>query len=371
MDLRESLDQAFETLFEDVESRMHHMLQILLGKKSRWPHKDKPNAEELAKNYVREIAQFDPTTGKNYMMFITGQTAKGLIRLPEDGVMLKETLEKFMNFSRKANWKHPKDVMQYPHWRELQKMVGEYEKETAAKAATSTEGILITKAKEGATKVLEMMVKGVSGLHKFEVVKVATPASVAVFGKGTQWCTSWQHDNNIYTTVKADQLPSIIQNMTKRREANPDNPWINQTPERAQQIVSDLNNGDLNKRDIKVPNVDRLDSSLRNAKHYLGGGPMYIIYKNGEPYIQMTNSARDLKNVEDANLKTTSATLAAIFRAMMGQQQPPDVEKAVETKMALPSEVSPDMMKTLNNYIKVGEANKARAAQRQQPPPPQ
>lgn len=382
MDLLESLDHAFETLFEDVESRMHHLLQILLGKKSRWPHKEEPNAEEKAKEYIRKVSEFDPTTGKNYMMFITGQVAKGLIRLPEDGVMLKETLEKFMGFSRKANWKNPKDVMQYAHWRDLQKLTGEYEKTQAATEAKSTESVLITKAKEGTTKILDIDLKTISGPTNFKVYKVSTPVAVAVVGKGTQWCTSWQHDNNIYTTVKAEQLPQVITNMTRASERgvgrygpDPDNPWINLTPERAKEIVADINGGDLNKRELKVPNVDRLNNSLSNGRHYLDGGPMYIIYKNDQPYIQMTNSARELRNVEDSTLRTTSATLAAIFREMMGQPQPSEVEGSVISRtLREPNEVSPEMVKVLTNHIKVGEANKAQALQRQQrqqPRPPQ
>lgn len=368
MDLLESLDKAFETLFEDVESRMHHLLQILLGKKSRWLEKEKPDAEAKAKDYIRQIAQFDPTTGKNYMMFIIGQVAKGLIRLPEDGVLLKESLEKFMSFSRKANWKHPKDVMQYAHWRDLQKLVGEYEAQTAQQQAQSTEGILVTKAKEGAVKVIDIDVKTTSGPHNYSVVKVSTPAAVAFFGKGTQWCTSWQHDNNIYKTVKAEQLPDVIAALTRpTRDASPDNPWANVTADRAKQIISDLNNGDLTKRELKVPNVDRLNSAISNSKHYLGQGPMYIIYRDNQPYIQMTNSARDLKNVEDYNLKTTSVTLATIFREMMGQHQPPEVEASITRNMpSNTGQVSQDMVKVLTNHIKVGEANKKRALEMQQ-----
>lgn len=377
MNLLESLDKAFLTLYEDVESRMHHLLQIILGKKSRWPLKDKPDAEKLATDYIRDISQYDPTQGKNYMQYLAKQVAAGLIRLPEDGPPLKETLEKFMNWSRKPAWKQvaakfldpkapPNDIMSYTHWRELQKVVMEYEKDVESKNIPTSETAWVNKAKEGAERVLDMTLKTESGTRNYVVTKVATPVAVTVYGRGTQWCTSC----SLYKTIRSSELDNVVNELTKHKEKIEGDPWANLTAEAVRKIISDLNGGDLNKKELKVPNT-YYDSALRNAKNYLSGGPMYIIMRDGKPYIQMTNSARELRNVEDASLKTTSAALSVIFRALMGEPQPPEVEKAIISSQAKPNEVSTEMKKTLNDHIRRSEAARARAlaqAQRQQPP---
>lgn len=370
MDLFESLDHAFETLFEDVESRMHHLLQILLGKKSRWPEKDKPDAEEKAKQFIRDFSQYDPTQGKNYMMFITRQVAAGAIRLPEDGILLKETLEKFMNFSRKATWKHPKDVMQYQHWRELQKLVGEYEKEMEVKTAQSTENILATKAKEGAEVILDMDVKALSGLPNYKIYMVSTPIAATMFGKGTQWCTSIQHDNNIYKAAKPDQLDQIISNIVGHRETSTGNPWAGLTPEKAKQLILDLNAGNLAKKEIKVPNIDRLDSALSTASSYLRGGPLYIIYKNGAPYIQLTHDGSQIMDVSDMRLKTVSPALAVVLKELMDVPQAPEIAPMITVNMRKPGKVSSTLVKRLTEEIKRSEAYRARLEQQKKPGTP-
>lgn len=386
MDLFESLSHAFETLFEDVESRMHHLLQILLGKNSKWPLKSEPDAEEKAKALLRDVSQYDPTQGKNYMQFLTKQLANLGIRLPEDGPLLKETLQKFMEYSRKAAWKQPKDIMQYPHWRELQKAVGEYEKSPAfmfrvGSQAKATENLLATKAKEGAELIVDLDAKTYSGLTNYKVWKCSTPIAVSMFGKGTQWCTSWMNDSNIYSSVRPQDLESAITNVVTgskdqyNRESESDNPWANLTPETARQIISDLNGGDLTKKEIKVPNPARLGSSLRTAKNYLNGGPMYIIYKNDAPYIQLTHDGSQIMNVEDSRLKTISGALAVVLKEMMGVPQSPEAEKAITRKIQKTGNVSPTLTKRLTDDIRRSEAAKAKALQQQQqqqrPPTPQ
>jgi hypothetical protein len=383
MDLFESLDHAFETLFEDVESRMHHLLQILLGKKSRWPLKDAPDAQEKAMAYLRDASQYDPTPGKNYMMFIANQIAAGAIRLPEDGVMLKETLEKFMTYSRKAAWTHPKDVMQYQKpgtsWRDLQKLVGDYENSPAflfrvGSQAKSTENILATKAKEGADVILSMDIKAYSGLPNYKIYKVSTPIAVSMYGKGTQWCTSWMNDGNIYKTIKPESIKDTVLELTRRRESVEGNPWANLTAEQAQQIIMDLNDGNLTKKEIKVPNVERLDSSLRTAQSYLRGGPMFIIYKNDAPYIQFTHDASQIMNVADERLATISPALEVIFKEMMGQPQAPEVANAVTLNFKKEGQLSEALVKRLTEEMKrsatVRAQRAAKAAQQQKSNPP-
>lgn len=384
MDLLESLNHAFETLFEDVESRMHHLLQILLGKKSAWPYKDQPDAEEKAKNLLREVSQYDPTQGKNYMQFLTKQIAASGIRLPEDGPLLKETLEKFMEYSRKAAWKQPKDIMQYPHWRELQKAIGEYEKSPAfmfrvSSQAKATENLLAVKAKEGVELIVDIDAKTFSGLTNFKVWQCRTPIAVSMFGKGTQWCTSWMNDGNIYKTVKPQEVEAAITSLAQNRDfgyrgAVEGNPWANLTPESARQIVMDLNNGDLSKKEVKIPNPDRLNSSLSTAKNYLEGGPMYIIYKNDAPYIQLTHDGSQIMNVEDSRLKTISSALAVVLKEMMGVPQSPEAEKAISRKVQKTGKVSSALTKRLTEEIRRSEAAKAKALQQQQqqqkPPTP-
>lgn len=372
MDLLESLDHAFDTLFEDIESRMHHLLQILLGKKSRWPHKEAPDAQEKATNYLRDASQYDPTPGKNYMMFIANQIAAGAIRLPEDGIMLKDTLEKFMNYSRKAAWTNPKDVMHYQKegtsWRDLQKLIDDYEKSPAfmfrvSSKAKATENILAVKAKEGATEILNMDIKAFSGLPNYKIYKTVTPIAASMYGKGTQWCTSWMNDSNIYKMIKPDQVPSVVAELVKHKDSSTGNPWANLTAEQAQAIIMDLNDGNLNKKEVKAPNIERLDSALRTAQSYQKGGPLYIIYKNDAPYIQFTHDGSQIMNIADERLATISPALEVIFNELMGHPQAPEVAKAVTLNSKKEGQVSESLVKRLTEEIKRSQAIRARRAQ--------
>lgn len=323
------------------------LTKTLIGKKSRWAGKDKPDAPEKAAEVIRNAGKFDPTNG-GYLMFIVRDIALGRIRLPEDGPPLKDVLETFSKASKKGNWSGHKDIMQYSDWRELQRHTMEWSKTQEEEPPTS-ERAWIKQAKEGAEKIIDTTVNTTTGPIEYSAVEARTPVAVTVYGRGTQWCTSC----SLFKTIPANQLDQTVSSLVQQKQPVEGDPWAKMTAEDAKKLIVDLNDGDLSKKELKVPNP-YYTSALSNAKSYLRGGPMYIIFKNKQPYIQMTNSGRELRNVNDVSLRTPSPALAKVFDEMIKS-----------------GKMSSEMIKVLGSHIDRSGLRQLEAQQSQQPQQPQ
>jgi len=332
MDLLAKLDLM---LFEDVESRISYLIEILLGKKSRWKFKELPDAQERAVKLIHDIAPYDPT-GERYLQFIVKQVANGTIRFPEDGPPLKEALEIFSKAFKKKEWSGHRDITKYDNWRDLQSHTMAYAATAESKTTPASETEWVKKAKEGSNKIVDFNFNGIhvdennqkiSKTFNFVVIELITPVAVTVYGRGTQWCTSC----SLFKTVKPNEVDSVVSQMNRERTEG--DPWADMSPEAMKKYIMDINGGNLDKDQIKVPNPYYVNA-LQNAKHYLSGGPMYIVFKDKEPYAQITNNGRELRNATDRSLFKASPMLALVFEEMVKSNK-----------------ISPDMRNVLNGHI--------------------
>lgn len=332
------------TLFEDMDAKMQYLMKILLSKKSVWLRKQQkggrpempgepqqeititPELQQKAQETIKSAAQWDPTTKREidgmFMQFIVRDIANNGIILPEDGPPLKEALETFMKASRKQSWTGHKDINKFTNWRELQTLTNDWASKQEA-VGPSSETEWVKTAKEGSRKIVEMSFTTTGGKDpgekNYSVVELSTPISVTVYGRGTQWCTSC----SLFKTIKPQELEGTINALATKQDNYghfgqkvEGDPWSGLDAAGFMAVIKNLNGGDIaNKKELKVPN-SYYRNALGNAKHYLSGGPMFIIFKNGAPYIQMTNNGREMRDVKDVMLKTTSPALAVIFRGM-------------------------------------------------------
>lgn len=335
-------------VFATPEAKMQDLMKIMLSpKKSVWLQKQlrsakgqqpgapegqiSPEIQQKAEQIIRDVAQWDPTTKSGidgaYMHYIVNQVAKDALILPEDGTPLREALQLFVKASRKPNWTGHKDVFQYGHWRELQKQAQEWNEKQLATGMTS-ESEWIKKAKEGVTKISDIEMESKAGkepgLYHYAVYEMTTPVGVFVYGRGTRWCTS----TSLYTTIKPQELDKTLDNLTEKgsnyetgnyygiKGPVPGDPWANHSREQFLALIKELNGGNLNQKELKVPNP-HYRGYLKNAMNYLKDGPLYTIFRNGKPYMQLNSTANQIMDTGDVTLRTTSPGLAVIFRAMV------------------------------------------------------
>jgi len=329
------LDWQLALLSEDLESKISMLKGRLLGKKSRWPHKNKPDAEAQAEQEIRAIAQYDPTpdSDKKFMMWIIDQYALGNLKpghegeALEDGRMLKDTLQHFINRNPR-DWQGKQRVEDYSHWRDLQTDTSKYSAEGPAPVQSQWD-------KEAASHIKTIVPEFElpNGKYTFKIAE--TPEATTVLGRGTQWCTSaslykhiksegssyeglhgWMNEvlnskhpleDTPYKGMDDTQLFSIVNRINKKTIINiPDDP-------KQATIAPDV------AYPILVPNI-YLGSAVSNARSYIasGGGPMVILMKDKKPYVQMTWSAApgDIKDITDRTLLRASTSLKMAFKRL-------------------------------------------------------
>lgn len=359
-------------VFATPEAKMQDLVKILLSpKKSTWLRKQlkhehrgpqgapdtgtpqevtiTPEIQAKAEKTIRDAAQWDPTTKTDidgsFMHYIVNQIAKDTLILPEDGTPLKETLQTFVKASRRPNWTGHKDIGQYTHWRELQKQAQEWQDKQLATGVTS-ESEWTKKAKEGVNKICDIEFETTAGKepgkYNYAVYEMTTPVGVFVYGRGTRWCTS----TSLYTTIKPNELEKTLDLLIGKGSAYetgnyyniqgdvPGDPWKGRSREEFLQTIKELNGGNLNNKELKVPNP-HYRGYLKNAMNYLKDGPLYTVFRNGKPYMQLNSAANQIMDTGDVSLRVTSPGLAVIFRSMLqtgrlSKQLASKLEKYVE-----------------------------------------
>jgi hypothetical protein len=326
-------------LLEDITAKLENLKKILLGKKSIWLQRKlkrpvdasihepvagassiTPELQQAAAEEIKNSAQWDPTTRREldgiFIQFIVRNIANNSIKLPEDGPPLKETLDTFVKASKKGSWIDKKDIMQFTDWRELQRSTMEWTKKNQEGSRPSSETEWVKRAKAGSEKITEFDITttggNVPGNKHYVVIQLNTPIAVTVYGRGTQWCTSC----SLYKTIRPHELEQNLTQLSNQGQKIEGNPWANVDRKGFLDIITDLNDGNITKSELKIPNP-YLSSALNNAVSYLRDGPMFLIFKNGSPYIQMSNSGRDVMNINDIKLRGTSPALALVFRKMI------------------------------------------------------
>ena len=314
-----------EVLEEDLESKMPMIANILLNDKSIWPGRKTPDPQATAIEFIHFLAQFDPSNNQQYVRYIATQVAKGNIKItidnPEDGPIIQSALEIFMN--KRKDWPGFKDVFQYKNWHQLHAEAQKYIQATSKLGSNrDAEEAFRARAREHTTVLLEHSVSlADGGLLRFKVYKITDYSAAALLGRGTTWCTS----ASLYTTKKRsanENLKNVVNNTIQALigSKTTDTPWEGWTAEDFLAEIYKLNGwpqggslDEIKATEFKAPN-SYLYSAKDNADSYIKmGGCLYIIYKDGEPYIQATSDGSEIRNVEDVMLSKAGNALAKIL----------------------------------------------------------
>ena len=299
-------DRLYTQLYlcEDLEGKLGRLIEVLLSKKSNWRLKSQPNSEALAREFIIEISEFDPTSNKKYLPFIVGQVSRGRINLPEDGPQMRHLLEFFSS----NKWDSKKqDIFQYKDWRLLQKEINEIE---SSIDAGKSFGMTISQYEKQSRKGGEEIYSMTSTDKEYRIVRITTPEAAAVYGRGAQWCTT----ASLFTTTTEKQTPEAW--FIDKHESSRGKPEWKKTPfEKFEKddflkIISDMNKDkDLKRGDqLKVPNT-YYGSAIATAENYMKNDPLYIIYKEGKPYMQL-DSSDQIMNENDIALKKLGGATA-------------------------------------------------------------
>lgn len=285
MGLRSKLDDICDApisdyLVENIDKRMPYIMSTLRHKRS--PLKD--YSDDQLRKHILDMTEWDPT-GDKFVDYIARQVRDRRIDLPNDGPRMLNTLttfNKIRNTGRLANqWKQFKggqyvDINRYKNWRELEGLIEEFVGDEDLKGSKDQQRTLKVLAEEGSELVFETDIPTRSGTKNVKIYRLDTPAACVFYGMNSRWCTSTLHD----THANADARPPYI-----------------------------VSHG------IKVPYLERgqYKGYPTTAANYLSRGPLYVIYVDDKPYIQMTNNFSEVRNTQDAQLERCSRPLDTIL----------------------------------------------------------
>jgi len=335
-----SFESRLVLILEDITGKLPRAIQTLLSKKSVWrrrfgkeatPEELEPKAEQL----VRYSAQWDPTPNQKYLQYIVQQLALGTLRLPEDGPGLQEALGVFDK--KRANWTGENDIFKYKNWRELQQATTEYSGNNEV-LAPALDYMKTWKdlSRSSSETIVDKKILTKTGTVHYKVIKITGWAGATLYGLGTQWCTSATPYskiqvplNKVYDTV-LQRAEIWEQTKVEVAKAGVDIPmWPKGTPESRLAFIAKMNGLEdpqtwfdgpevalqprpkKGTRELIVPNT-YFWSAVRTCSSYLDSGPLFVITKNGDRYIQMSSDG-DIMNVNDSSLDTPGGALTLLL----------------------------------------------------------
>lgn len=308
MDIGDKLDIMFSLLVEGIDEKMPHLINQLVSKKSRWPGKeieDVRSRAASAEKTIRAAAEFDPTKTNKFTNFLVGQIKNGHIirsKLQEDGPKIKAALEIFMN--KKRGWPGSNDIMSYDNYRDLIKDASEYNEMLSKNAPETKSGKDRDRDRRAIEHDLRKNAKVVVKNDHDVVYEITDAETVALLGRGSQWCTSASPVRSVSNINDQDTLEIFKSYL--------DSDSLSFWPGGINQIKNDIEDSGVTG---KYPNTYYL-SALSTCKGYLERGPIYIIYRDGEPYMQL--SGGEMMNIDDIPAsrvgKQTAKTLIALVK---------------------------------------------------------
>lgn len=174
-------------LLEDAAAKIDLVYPALVGKKSKWPDKDKD--ERKIKKFLLSLKKYDPTGDQGvYIPYIVSQMSRNNLVLnmgnQEDGNRLLNTLTYFND--NKNKWTGNKDIFSYKNWRDLEEIVLKFQEE--GKEFKSGKE-LRKEISKGARILYEVTIPN-KQKTRYSFVELTTPEAVSKYGAGTRWCTT-------------------------------------------------------------------------------------------------------------------------------------------------------------------------------------
>jgi hypothetical protein len=256
---------------EGLESKMPILVkQILTSKRFNQPETVDGRAERIteqqAMELVRKLNTYDPTGDSSiYTQYIVNQFLKNNIQ-DEDGQRLLNTLAYFDANKNKASWKAlgTNNILNYKRWQDLEDIVFKIQQAGGIQSKNERQSEWF----QGGQKVLTIDSNSDPRLRQtYDIYKITTPYAAVMYGQGSRWCT---------TTL------------------SPENNRIGAV--------------------LKPMKVGSHEGYPTVAANYLEKGPLFIIYKDGKPFIQFTHNFDQFKNAaDDASLKTCSPALDLVL----------------------------------------------------------
>jgi hypothetical protein len=308
------------------------LIKLLIGKKSRirdrFVNADgslKPDAERDLLDVRKLISNVDPS--EKYMQFIVKSYASGTLILPEDSQRMADTILGFIRFSKMSNWEGSKNIMEYDDWKDLERKIQDIQKTHSSLDDTKIAKSQLKTFKEnmakGGTVLFTKTISTSSGGVEYQLIRCATPQSATFYGTGSNWCTTY--------SMLTDKL-SISDYIKDQSEDHSMN-YIISNKYSIWKTTKDLMkfNADLN--GVTVEQLYNWDKSKKNknpillqplffkamntAADYLKSGPLWIIKRNGMPYMQFESNGNQVKDEFDYELYSPSKQLAIILYYML------------------------------------------------------
>jgi hypothetical protein len=291
---------------EDLDSKMPQLIAMLQSKKSVFRARDKDASgyraaptltPEALEEMIRDATFYDPTPTKKHAVYITTQLKFGNLHI-EDAQRLGQTIETFMSIMRSPKTRRlwsgllgedaPIQILQYADWRKLEKDVIEFtssyfysEKDEAWKSKVDEKGDGL---EEGAEVVTEFAVDAEEGPQEVKILEITTPRAAVIYGTGTTWCTR----------------------------------LLETDPER------------MERSGLDVMKWEGKTGTPNMAKSYMKNGPLYQIYLNGKPWIQITHNMDQLKNTDDHIMTRCSSFLDFVLSHLYNTLSPtPQIIKSI------------------------------------------
>jgi len=123
--------------------------------------------------YIASVEGVDPSGGK-YLVWMLKLLKAEIIRFPEDEAKVKERLTQFLTLSRKPAWSGEKDLMKYPTYGDLVRIIDQ-------NRGVKTKKEVVRDAQEA----------GMELMHEHgpdRIYRVTTPEATAKHFRDTEWC---------------------------------------------------------------------------------------------------------------------------------------------------------------------------------------
>lgn len=319
-----SLNEAL-VLTEDLEARIKQLIGQInkLDKKGsiglrRFKHQNNlENPEDVARN----IAQWDPSGTEKvpkglYVGWILKMISSGQIRLPEDGVRVRNSLTIFDKIKKTTRFKGDKDIHKYKHFRDLESVTKKFQSELSqTDEPNNLRAWFKWVERQGVDKFY--------GDEKFTVLKFDSSA--------------YQENREITGGIEVVPKKMVIGQHGQDIETS----WVplwadpNANPENAQTVTP------------TAMALSRLAcgtsycvASPITAQTYLNAGPLYATFKEGDLYLLANVTWSEFMNQEDLGFKHMAATTAYFMSKLiidthekLGEQAVRNITRIIKTSL--------------------------------------